>query len=122
MTALRYLHLLALAFFLGGQLMLGAAVVPALRGRDREAMRAVARRFGWASLAALAVLLATGAAMASDAGRWDDTVLHAKLGLFALLGVLILWHIRRPAQRALDGVILVATLAVVWLGVTLAHG
>ena len=121
-TALRYLHLLALAFFLGGQLMLAAAVVPALRGRDREGMRAVARRFGWGSLGALAVLLATGAAMASEAGRWDDPVLHAKLGLFVLLAVLIGWHIRRPALRALDAVVLLASLVVAWLGVTLTHG
>ncbi len=60
MTFALYLHLLAMATFVGGQLVLGLAVVPGLRGRDREGLRAVARRFGWMSLAALAVLLVDG--------------------------------------------------------------
>jgi putative copper export protein len=43
----RYLHLLAMAFFVGGQLVFGIAVVPILRqDPDRERMRAIARRFG----------------------------------------------------------------------------
>ena len=38
-------------------------MVPALGGEaNREQLRAVARRFGWGSLVALAVLIATGAA------------------------------------------------------------
>ncbi|HUA69886.1 MAG TPA: hypothetical protein VMA96_02345 [Solirubrobacteraceae bacterium] len=42
-----WLHLLAMAFFVGGQLMLAAVVVPVLRGlEDRAALRAAARRFG----------------------------------------------------------------------------
>ena len=61
MTLVRYLHLLAMAFFVGGQLFLVAAVVPTLRGDDdRERLRAIARRFGWGTLAAIAVLIATG--------------------------------------------------------------
>jgi uncharacterized membrane protein len=48
----RYLHVLAMATFVGGQLVLAVAVVPGLRGRDTEGLRAVARRFGWASLIA----------------------------------------------------------------------
>src|SRR5690606_3449704 len=66
----RWLHLLAMAFFVGGQLVLVAAVVPALRSRDREGLRAVARRFGWGSLAALVVLAGSGAAMAGKYSRW----------------------------------------------------
>ncbi|MGZ5342649.1 MAG: hypothetical protein ACXWEK_06420, partial [Solirubrobacterales bacterium] len=59
------LHLLAMAFFVGGQLFLVAAVVPVeRRAPDRERLRAIARRFGWGSLVAVAVLIATGAAMA----------------------------------------------------------
>jgi hypothetical protein len=29
---------------------------------------------------------------------------------------------RRPAQHALEGAIFLASLAIVWLGLTLAHG
>jgi putative copper export protein len=45
--AILWVHLVAMAFFLGGQLLLASAVVPALRGEEhREQLRAVARRFG----------------------------------------------------------------------------
>jgi len=49
-------------------------------------LRAVARRFGWASLGALAVLIVTGAWMASDYSLWDDGTLHVKLALVVLAG------------------------------------
>lgn len=121
-VALRVLHLLAMAFFVGGQLVLVAAVVPAERGApDRERLRAVARRFGYGTLVAIAVLLATGAAMATEFERWDDPELQAKLILVALVGGLVLWHMRRPAQHAIEAAIFVVSLAIVWLGVTLAH-
>jgi putative copper export protein len=120
--AIRYLHLLAMAFFVGGQLVLVAAVVPTVgRGRDPDAMRGIARRFGWGSVVALAVLVATGVAMASHYGLWDDSTLHLKLALVLLVGALVIWHIRAPQRRALDGAIFVGSLAIVWLGVALAH-
>lgn len=119
---IRWLHLLAMAFFVGGQLVLVAAVVPAFRdGGDRDRLRAIARAFGWGSLVALAVLIATGAAMADHFGRWSDGTLQAKLTFVALAGVLIGWHMRRPAQHALEGATFVVSLAIVWLGVALAH-
>ena len=118
---IRYLHLLALAFFVGGQLVLAAAVVPVARERHREVLRAIARRFGWGSVVAIVILIATGAAMASHFERWSDTTLHVKLALVALLGGLVVWHIRAPHRRALDAVLFVLTLAVAWLGVALAH-
>ena len=114
-----YLHLLAMATFVGGQLVLGLAVVPGLRGRDREGLRAVARRFGWMSLAALGVLLASGAYMASDRGLWDDATLHAKLALFVVAGGLIVAHLRWSAAHWLQGAILLVSLVIVWLGVSL---
>lgn len=120
--AIRFLHLLAMAFFIGGQLVLVAAVVPAVgRGRNPEAMRAIARRFGWGSVAALGVLVATGAAMATEYDRWDDGTLQAKLALVILVGALVVWHIRAPQRRALDGAIFVTSLAIVWLGIAVAH-
>ena len=119
--AIRWLHLLAMAFFVGGQLVLVAAIVPVLRSRDRDGLRAIARRFGAGSLAALAVLLATGAAMAGEYGRWDDATLHVKLALVALAAALVLWHTRRPHLHALEGAVFLVSLVVVWLGVDLAH-
>ena len=119
---IRWLHLLAMAFFVGGQLMLAATVVPALRGApDRAPLRAVARRFGQGTLVALAVLLLTGAAMASHYGDWDRTVLQVKLTLVVVTGALVAWHMRRPSAHALEGAIFVVSLAIVWLGVALAH-
>jgi uncharacterized membrane protein len=121
---IRWLHLLAMAFFVGGQLVLAAAVVPAFRGaegRDREPLRAIAGRFGQGTLVALAVLVATGAAMASHFGDWDSGTLHVKLGLVVLAGVLVGLHLRRPTNHALDGAIFLVSLAIVWLGVALAH-
>jgi uncharacterized membrane protein len=119
---IRALHLLAMAFFVGGQLVLVAAVVPAERDApDRERLRAVARRFGYGTLVAIAVLLATGAAMATEFDRWDDTELQAKLVLAGVVGALVLWHMRRPTQHAIEAAIFVVSLAIVWLGVSLAH-
>ena len=122
MEVVRYLHLLAMAFFVGGQLMLGAIVVPVERSAgDRARMRVVARRFGYGTLAAIAMLIATGIAMASHFHRWGSGTLHVKLALVAAVGALILWHLRRPDLRALDGAIFLGSLAIVWLGVALAH-
>lgn len=121
--ALLYLHLLAMAFFLGGQLLLALAVVPAFRGaEDRTKLQAIARRFGWGTVVAVGVLLATGAAMASHDHLWGDGTLQLKLGLVGLLGVLIGWHMLRPRLYALDGAIFLVSLVVVWLGLTLAGG
>jgi uncharacterized membrane protein len=116
----RYLHLLAMALFVGGQLVLAACVVPALR-HDRPALRAVARRFGWVTLVALGVLVVTGASMASTYSLWDDGTLHLKLGLVVLVGVLIVWHLRQGAAHWLQGAIFLVSLVIVWLGLALAH-
>jgi len=93
-TLIRWLHLLAMGFFVGGQLMLAAIVVPVMRGSDRAQLRAVARRFG---------------------------DLQVKLGLVVLVGLLIGWHTRKPELHALEGLIFLASLAIVWLGVSIAH-
>ena len=119
MTFVLYLHLLAMATFVGGQLVLGLAVVPGLRGHDREGLRAVARRFGWMSLAALAVLLVTGAWLATERELWPDPTLHANLTLFVVAGGLILAHLRWGAAHWLQGAILLVSLVIVWLGVSL---
>lgn len=116
-----YLHLLAMTFFVGGQLVFGIAVVPILRGDpDRERMRAVARRFGFGSLVALGVLLVTGWAMASHYGFWDSSTLQWKLALVGAVIGLTVVHLRRPKLHALQAAILVLSLLIVWLGLDLA--
>ena len=121
--AIRWLHVLAMAFFVGGQLLLAAAVVPVERAApDRERLRAVARRFGYGTLVAIGVLIATGSAMASHLNLWEDQTLQIKLGCVALVVVLVIWHMRRPAMHLLEGAIFLVSLVIIWLGLTLAHG
>jgi putative copper export protein len=120
--AVLYLHLLAMAFFVGGQLLLAAAVVPVERSSpDPQRMRAIARRFGIGTVIALAVLLATGIAMASHFVLWDSSALQIKLALVALVIGLTLVHVRFPRAHALQGVIFVLTLVIVWLGLDLTR-
>jgi uncharacterized membrane protein len=119
--AVLYLHLVAMAFFLGGQLLLATAVVPALRGaQDRERLRAVARSFGWGSLVALAVLIVTGSAMAGHLDLWDSGTLHVKLALVAVALILVAVHLRYSRAHLLQAAIFAVTLAIVWEGVQLA--
>jgi hypothetical protein len=84
--------------------MLVVAIVPAVRRLDArdEVMRAVAKRFGIGSLVALAVLLGTGAALASHLARWSDEVLQAELMLLVLIGVLTALHVVTPYTRAVS--------------------
>jgi uncharacterized membrane protein len=120
--AILFLHLVAMAFFLGGQLLLAVAVVPALRSdRDRERLRAVARRFGWGSLVALGALIATGAAMASHLDLWGDGTLHMKLALVAVALGLVGVHLRFSRAHLLQAAVFLVTLAIVWEAVQLAN-
>jgi uncharacterized membrane protein len=119
---IRWLHVLAMAFFVGGQLFLAAAVVPVeRRAPDRERLRAVARRFGWGSLIALGVLLITGSAMAGHFGDWGRRELSIKLALVAIVAAVTIWHMRRPNNHALEGLVFVLSLVIVFLGLDLAH-
>jgi uncharacterized membrane protein len=120
--AVLYVHLLAMAFFLGGQLFIAVAVVPIERASpDPVRLRLIARRFGIGSIVALGVLLASGAAMASHYGLWSSGTLQLKLALVATVMVLTAIHLRYPRAHALQVAILLATLAIVWLGLDLAH-
>jgi uncharacterized membrane protein len=122
--AIRYLHVLAMAFFVGGQIMLAAAVVPAFRGApeaERGRIRAIARSFGWGTLAAIGLLIATGSAMASHLSLWGSGELHVKLALVALTAALVVWHMSRPNLHAIEGAVFLASLAIVWIGLDLAH-
>jgi uncharacterized membrane protein len=119
----RWLHLLAMAFFVGGQFVVAAAVVPVLRGGDDPVeLRAVARRFGWGTLVAFAVLIATGAAMASHLQLWSDGTFQLKLGLVVAVAALLLWHVRSPQLHILEAIVFVLSLVIVWIGLYLSNG
>jgi Voltage gated chloride channel len=118
-----WLHILAMAFFVGGQLFLATIVVPVeRRSPDRERLRAIARRFGYGTLVALGVLIATGSAMATHLDLWGDETFQIKLGLVALIALLVIWHMRRPQLHTLEGAIFLCSLVVVWIGLYLANG
>jgi uncharacterized membrane protein len=103
-TLIRWAHELAMAFFVGGQLVLVAVLVPAVRRRaDDGLMRDVGRRFGIGSVIALAVLVATGTGMAGHFDRWGDDTLQLKLALVVVVVVLVGLHAVTPRSRgALD--------------------
>jgi putative copper export protein len=118
--AILYVHLTAVAFFFGGQLVLGAVIVPVERANpDRERLRAMARRFGIGSLIALAVLVITGVALASHLHLWSSSTLQIKLALVIAVLVLTLAHLRWPRAHALQAAVLLATAVIVWLGLEL---
>ena len=117
----RYLHLLALALFVGGQILLVVAVVPVLRDQHEELMLSVARRFGVASAVAIGVLLVTGIAMASHFSRWQDETLQAKLAVLVVVAVLTGLHIATPRSRGISIALVASSLLVVWLGVAMTH-
>ena len=119
--AVLYMHLLTIAFFLDGQLVIGLALVPVERTNpNKKRLRAVARRFGIGSAIALAVLLSTGIAMADHYSLWGSDTLRLKLTLVGALILLTLAHLRYPRAHVLQGAILLVTLVVVWLGVDIA--
>jgi uncharacterized membrane protein len=112
-----------MAFFVGGQLVLAAVVVPVARAAGNgDLIGAVARRFGYGTLVATGVLVATGSAMATHLRLWSDGTLQLKLALVIITGVLIAGHTRRPTWHALEGGVFALSLAIVWLGLRLAHG
>lgn len=121
-----WLHLLAMATFVGGQLFLGLAVVPVFREQgagdeERAWLVPIARRFGWLSLGALVVLLVTGPMMASHYSLWDSTALNIKLGLVVVALVLTLYHVfgGRGQNHVLQALILLDSLAIVLVATAL---
>jgi uncharacterized membrane protein len=120
--AIRWLHVFAMAVFVGGQIVLIVAIIPVLRASHRDLLRSIARRFGWAALGALGVLVATGSALAEHGSRWGSGTLQVKLALVAGVVAMVVWHMRRPGAHAIEAVVFLISLAIVWLGLALAHG
>jgi putative copper export protein len=120
--AVLFVHVLAVAFFVGGQLFIAAAVVPVERlNPDPDRLRATVRRFGVGSVVALAALLLTGIALASHYDLWSSETLRLKLIVVGLVIILALGHLRWPRARSVQAAILLGSLVAVWLGIELAH-
>ena len=122
-TILLFLHVVAMAFFLGGQIMLAFTVVPALRAdpAQPERIRAIAQRFGVGSLIALGVLLLTGMMMASHFELWDYGPFQVKMTLVVATIVAVLLHMMRGQSHVLMAITFLLTLATVYAGVNLTH-
>jgi uncharacterized membrane protein len=115
-------HLLSMAFFVGGQLFLAAIVVPVLRGVDEgQRMRLAARRFAHGTAGAILLLVITGSMMASHFDKWSDSTLQIKLGLLVAVLALIGAHAKWPKNHALEPAIFVLSLGIVWCGIVIAN-
>lgn len=71
---------------------------------------------------ALVVLVATGSAMATHLDLWGDGTFQIKVALVGVVAMLLVWHARRPTLHALEGLIFLVSLAIVWIGLYLANG
>lgn len=122
-TILVFLHVVAMAFFLGGQIMLASTVVPVLRSEPAspEKLRAVAQRFGMGSLVALGVLLFTGLLLASHFELWSYGPFHVKMTLVIATIIAVILHMMRGQSHVLMGITFLLTLATVYAGVNLTH-
>lgn len=122
-TLLIFLHVVAMAFFLGGQIMLAATVVPVMREEPAQPARiaAIARRFGVGSLIALGVLLFTGMLLASHFELWDYGPFHVKMTLVVATIVAVFVHMMKGNSHVLMGITFLLTLATVYAGVNLTH-
>jgi uncharacterized membrane protein len=120
MELVLFIHVIAMAFFVGGQIMLAATIVPVERSNpDPARMKAIAQNFGWGSLVALGTSIFTGMLLASHYGLWSTSDMHIKLTLLVLTFVSLGLHMKFPKVHALMGLTFVLTLGVVWFGLQL---
>jgi putative copper export protein len=125
-TVRLFLHVLAAAIWVGGQVTL-AALVPVLRRLGTEVPRAAARRFNQVAWPAFAVLVVTGVwniiAVRSQVSGSYETTLIVKLIAVAVSGVTAALHARARGStaRAVFGALTgISALAALFLGVLLA--
>lgn len=128
-TVRLYLHVLAAAIWVGGQLTL-AGLLPGLRALGPDAPRTIARRFNRIAWPAYGVLVATGVWNLFEVSFGDrDTdwqvTLFVKLVVVALSGVAALTHAMSASRAvlAVGGAMAgLTSLAALFLGVQLAFG
>ncbi len=121
---LKWLHVVSMSVWVGGLITMGGLVAALRRnGAARETLQTLARGFGRVSWAAMAVAVLTGSWMAID--FIDQPLLAWKLGLVVAVAALAAFHqiasrSQSPAARgAVQAVILVLSLAAVWVGMQL---
>jgi putative copper export protein len=127
-TVRLFLHVLAAAIWVGGQLTL-AGLVPVLRPFGPEVTRAAARRFNVVAWSAFGVLVLTGVwnLLDVDLGEASDeylVTLFAKLGAVAVTAVGAAVHVLGKGKAALavgGAMSSLGALAALLLGVVL-HG
>jgi putative copper export protein len=122
-----FLHVLAAAVWVGGQITL-AALVPVLRRAGVDVPRMAARRFGNVAWVAFVVLVGTGAWNIAAYDHTDASGYHAtlgvKLGFVVLSGVGALVHQvgRSRAALAVGGAAAaVFSLGALFLGIVLSQ-
>lgn len=129
MHTLLFIHLVAMAFWLGGQLFLAIVAVPALRGHEEDQRRAlfqsIGKWYGMLSIPALILLIITGGMMMSklhlDTG--SSTALQHKMEALSVVLVGTVVHTiagakrKRRLARVASMTTLIATLVVVWFAI-----
>mgnify|MGYP001812585850 FL=1 len=122
----RFLHLVAMAVWVGGLITLGALVMAVRRaGADRPVLKAMAQQFGRVSWTAMAVAIVTGVILLSrsNVSLTDDTgsavALLVKLTLVGIAAGLAVFHqltakSASPASRGIvQALIMLTSLGVV---------
>jgi putative copper export protein len=94
-----FLHVLAATVWVGGQLVLAAAV-PALRGVHADAPRAAARAYNRIAWPAFGVLVVTGIWNVAAMDDKQSATLGSKLALVAVSGVAAFVHTRSTTAKA----------------------
>ena len=128
-TVRLFLHVLAAAIWVGGQLTL-AGLLPGLRALGPDAPRAIARRFSRIAWPAYGVLVATGVwnlfevSFSNRSTDWQVT-LFVKLVVVALSGASALTHTMSASRAVLavgGAVAGLSSLGALFLGVQLVFG
>lgn len=122
------LHLLGVAVWVGGQIVL-AGIVPAVRGVSREAALLMARSFSRLAWPALLVVVFTGVWAFADIdpaerGTAYSTTFGIKMLLVAVTAASAVIHSQGTSKmaKALGGALgLLSGLAAAYLGVLMAH-